>query len=386
MNKVVIVSAQRTPVGKFRGKLSNYSAVELGTAALKSAMDQIQLDPNHIQNVIFGNVVQAGTGQNPARQIAVNAGLPYTTPGMTVNEVCGSGLKSIILGKQLIQLGEANVVAVGGVESMTNTPELILKKGDAPVKSFMHDGLTDVFHEIAMGLTAEEIATQYNVSREAQDAFAMNSHLKSDKATKDGKFNLEMVPLEDVNGETMTADELIRPESNMEDLAALKTIFKEDGTVTAGNASALSDGGSALILMSESYAEEHGYTILATLGAHTEIGCDPLYMGYAPFYAVEELLNKTGKTIQDIDLVEMTEAFSAQSIPVKQNLNIPDEKFNIYGGAIALGHPLGSTGSRLVTTLTHALRQENKRTGIATACIGGGLGIALMIEKGAGVQ
>ncbi|MBO3078186.1 thiolase family protein [Mammaliicoccus vitulinus] len=386
MNKVVIVSAQRTPVGKFRGKLSNYSAVELGTAALKSAMDQIQLDPNHIQNVIFGNVVQAGTGQNPARQIAVNAGLPYTTPGMTVNEVCGSGLKSIILGKQLIQLGEANVVAVGGVESMTNTPELILKKGDAPVKSFMHDGLTDVFHEIAMGLTAEEIATQYNVSREAQDAFAMNSHLKSDKATKDGKFNLEMVPLEDVNGETMTADELIRPESNMEDLAALKTIFKEDGTVTAGNASALSDGGSALILMSESYAEEHGYTILATLGAHAEIGCDPLYMGYAPFYAVEELLNKTGKTIQDIDLVEMTEAFSAQSIPVKQNLNIPDEKFNIYGGAIALGHPLGSTGSRLVTTLTHALRQENKRTGIATACIGGGLGIALMIEKGAGVQ
>lgn len=382
MTKVVIVSAQRTPVGKFRGRLSNYSAVELGTAALKSAINKIQLDPKDIENVIFGNVVQAGTGQNAARQIAVNAGLPYETPGMTVNEVCGSGLKSIILGKQLIQLGEANVVAVGGVESMTNTPDLILKKGDAPVKSFMHDGLTDVFHNMAMGLTAEAIATKYEVTREEQDAFALNSHLKSDKATKAGKFNEEIVSLEDVNGETMTSDELIRPESTMEDLATLKTIFKEDGTVTAGNASALSDGGSALILMSESYAKEHGYTILATVGQHAEIGCDPLYMGYAPFYAVESLLNKTGKTIQDIDLIEMTEAFSAQSIPVKKNLNIPDEKFNIYGGAIALGHPLGSTGSRLVTTLAHALKQEDKQTGIATACIGGGLGIALMIEKG----
>lgn len=385
MNKVVIVSAQRTPVGKFRGRLSNYSAVELGNAALKSAINKIQLDPKDIENVIFGNVVQAGTGQNAARQIAVNAGLPYETPGMTVNEVCGSGLKSIILGKQLIQLGEANVVAVGGVESMTNTPDLILKKGDAPIKSFMHDGLTDVFHNMAMGLTAEAIATKYEVSREEQDAFALNSHLKSDKATKAGKFNEEIVSLEDFNGETMTSDELIRPESTMEDLATLKTIFKEDGTVTAGNASALSDGGSALILMSESYAKEHGYTILATVGQHAEIGCDPLYMGYAPFYAVESLLNKTGKTIQDIDLVEMTEAFSAQSIPVKKNLNIPDEKFNIYGGAIALGHPLGSTGSRLVTTLAHALKQEDKQTGIATACIGGGLGIALMIEKGVGL-
>lgn len=385
MNKVVIVSAQRTPVGKFRGKLSNYSAVELGTAALKSAINKIQLDPKDIENVIFGNVVQAGTGQNAARQIAVNAGLPYETPGMTVNEVCGSGLKSIILGKQLIQLGEANVVAVGGIESMTNTPDLVLKKGDAPVKSFMHDGLTDVFHNMAMGLTAEAIATKYEVTREEQDTFALNSHLKSDKATKAGKFDEEIVPLEDVNGETITSDELIRPESTIEDLATLKTIFKEDGTVTAGNASALSDGGSALILMSESYAKEHGYTILATVGQHAEIGCDPLYMGYAPFYAVESLLNKTGKTIQDIDLVEMTEAFSAQSIPVKKNLNIPDEKFNIYGGAIALGHPLGSTGSRLVTTLAHALKQEDKQTGIATACIGGGLGIALMIEKGVGL-
>ncbi len=385
MNKVVIVSAQRTPVGKFRGKLSNYSAVELGTAALKSAINKIQLDPKDIENVIFGNVVQAGTGQNAARQIAVNAGLPYETPGMTVNEVCGSGLKSIILGKQLIQLGEANVVAVGGIESMTNTPDLVLKKGDAPVKSFMHDGLTDVFHNMAMGLTAEAIATKYEVTREEQDTFALNSHLKSDKATKAGKFNEEIIPLEDVNGETITSDELIRPESTIEDLATLKTIFKEDGTVTAGNASALSDGGSALILMSESYAKEHGYTILATVGQHAEIGCDPLYMGYAPFYAVESLLNKTGKTIQDIDLVEMTEAFSAQSIPVKKNLNIPDEKFNIYGGAIALGHPLGSTGSRLVTTLAHALKQEDKQTGIATACIGGGLGIALMIEKGVGL-
>ena len=207
--------------------------------------------------------------------------------------------------------------------------------------------------------------------------------MKAHEAIQAGKFDKEIVPLEDINGEMMNADELVRPESNMEDLGSLKTIFKEDGTITAGNASALSDGASALILMDEDYAKEHNYTILATLGEHSEIGCDPLYMGYAPFYAVEALLNKVNKTIEDIDLVEMTEAFSAQSIPVKKNLNIPDEIFNIYGGAIALGHPLGSTGSRLVTTLSYALHQENKQTGIATACIGGGLGIALMIERGA---
>lgn len=383
MKKVVIVSAQRTPVGKFRGKLSRYSAVELGTFALKSAINKIQIDPAQIQNVIFGNVIQSGSGQNPARQIGINSDVPYKTPAMTVNEVCGSGLKSIILGKQLIQLGEADVVAVGGIESMTNAPELILKKDTAPVKSFMHDGLTDVFNQIPMGLTAERIAEKYEVSRVDQDEFALNSHLKADKAIQAGKFDKEIVPLEDTNGELMNADELVRPESNMEDLGSLKTIFKEDGTITAGNASALSDGASALILMDEDYAKEHNYTILATLGEHSEIGCDPLYMGYAPFYAVEALLNKVNKTIKDIDLIEMTEAFSAQSIPVKKNLNIPDEIFNIYGGAIALGHPLGSTGSRLVTTLSYALHQENKQTGIATACIGGGLGIALMIERGA---
>lgn len=383
MKKVVIVSAQRTPVGKFRGKLSRYSAVELGTFALKSAINKIQIDPAQIQNVIFGNVIQSGSGQNPARQIGINSDVPYKTPAMTVNEVCGSGLKSIILGKQLIQLGEADVVAVGGIESMTNAPELILKKDTAPVKSFMHDGLTDVFNQIPMGLTAERIAEKYEVSRVDQDEFALNSHLKADKAIQAGKFDKEIVPLEDTNGELMNADELVRPESNMEDLGSLKTIFKEDGTITAGNASALSDGASALILMDEDYAKEYNYTILATLGEHSEIGCDPLYMGYAPFYAVEALLNKVNKTIKDIDLIEMTEAFSAQSIPVKKNLNIPDEIFNIYGGAIALGHPLGSTGSRLVTTLSYALHQENKQTGIATACIGGGLGIALMIERGA---
>lgn len=383
MKKVVIVSAQRTPVGKFRGKLSRYSAVELGTFALKSAINKIQINPDQIQNVIFGNVIQSGSGQNPARQIGINSGVPYKTPAMTVNEVCGSGLKSIILGKQLIQLGEADVVAVGGIESMTNAPELILKKDTAPVKSFMHDGLTDVFNQIPMGLTAERIAEKYEVSRVDQDKFALNSHLKADKAIQAGKFDKEIVPLEDTSGEMMNTDELVRPESNMEDLGSLKTIFKEDGTITAGNASALSDGASALILMDEDYAKEHNYTILATLGEHSEIGCDPLYMGYAPFYAVEALLNKVNKTIEDIDLVEMTEAFSAQSIPVKKNLNIPDEIFNIYGGAIALGHPLGSTGSRLVTTLSYELHQENKQTGIATACIGGGLGIALMIERGA---
>ena len=332
MKKIAIVSAKRTPIGRYKGKLRNYSAVELGTTALKGAIDSANIDPNIIQQVIFGNVLQSGVGQNPARQIAIKAGVPDTTPAMTINEVCGSGLKAIILGKQLIQLGEADVVAVGGVESMTNAPQLILKEGQEPVESFMHDGLTDAFHYVPM--------------------------------------------------EQMTSDEGVRPNSSVEKLATLKTIFKEDGTVTGGNASSINDGSSALILMEESYAKAHGYDILGIVGDYAEVGCDPQYMGYAPFYAVEKLLDKTDSKIDDVDIVEMTEAFAAQSIPVKDNLHIPDEKLNIYGGAIALGHPIGASGARLVTTLVNALEQENKRTGIATACIGGGLGIALMIDKG----
>ena len=382
MSKIAIVSAKRTPVGKFRGKLRDYSAVQLGTIALEAAIDAINLPKDKIENVIFGNVLQAGNGQNPARQILVNAGLPTSTPGMTINEVCGSGLKAVILGKQLIQLGEAKVVAVGGVESMTNAPKLVLPGQEKPVPSFMHDGLTDAFENVPMGITAERIADKYEVTREQQDAFAVNSHQKAYEASQAGKYQAEMIPLTDADGEEMTMDEGIRGNSNVEKLATLDTIFKEDGTVTAGNASSINDGASALILMDEDYARENGYEIMGILGNYAEVGCDPEIMGIAPYYAVSKLLEKTNQTIDDIDLVEMTEAFSVQSIAVKENLNIPDEKLNIYGGAVAIGHPIGASGARLVTSLVHELHQENKHNGIATACIGGGLGIALEVEKG----
>ncbi|MBO0386643.1 thiolase family protein [Staphylococcus simulans] len=382
MSKIAIVSAKRTPVGKFRGKLRDYSAVQLGTIALEAAIDAINLPKDKIENVIFGNVLQAGNGQNPARQILVNAGLPTSTPGMTINEVCGSGLKAVILGKQLIQLGEAKVVAVGGVESMTNAPKLVLPGQEKPVPSFMHDGLTDAFENVPMGITAERIAEKYEVTREQQDAFAVNSHQKAYEASQAGKYQAEMIPLTDADGEEMTMDEGIRGNSNVEKLATLDTIFKEDGTVTAGNASSINDGASALILMDADYARENGYEIMGILGDYAEVGCDPEIMGIAPYYAVSKLLEKTNQTIDDIDLVEMTEAFSVQSIAVKENLNIPDEKLNIYGGAVAIGHPIGASGARLVTSLVHELHQENKHNGIATACIGGGLGIALEVEKG----
>ncbi|OHR53367.1 MULTISPECIES: thiolase family protein [unclassified Staphylococcus] len=382
MSKIAIVSAKRTPVGKFRGKLRDYSAVQLGTIALEAAIDAINLPKDKIENVIFGNVLQAGNGQNPARQILVNAGLPTSTPGMTINEVCGSGLKAVILGKQLIQLGEAKVVAVGGVESMTNAPKLVLPGQEKPVPSFMHDGLTDAFENVPMGITAERIADKYEVTREQQDAFAVNSHQKAYEASQAGKYQAEMIPLTDADGEEMTMDEGIRVNSNVEKLATLDTIFKEDGTVTAGNASSINDGASALILMDADYARENGYEIMGILGDYAEVGCDPEIMGIAPYYAVSKLLEKTNQTIDDIDLVEMTEAFSVQSIAVKENLNIPDEKLNIYGGAVAIGHPIGASGARLVTSLVHELHQENKHNGIATACIGGGLGIALEVEKG----
>ncbi|PHK48894.1 thiolase family protein [Staphylococcus edaphicus] len=381
MNRIAIVSAKRTPIGRFKGRLSQYSAVELGTKTLEAAIKAINLNPQNIEQVIYGNVLQAGNGQNPARQIGINAGVPNTTPAMTINEVCGSGLKSIILGKQLIQLGEAKVVAVGGVESMTNAPKLMLNESDTPVDSFMHDGLTDAFMNVPMGITAEKIAEKYNVTREEQDVFANDSQMKAHQATEANKFENEIVPLKDVTGEWMTTDEGIRGNSSIEKLGTLKTIFKEEGTITGGNASSINDGASTIILMDETYAKENGFDILAIVGEHTEIGCDPELMGYAPYHAVTKLLSQSNKEIDDFDVVEMTEAFAAQSIPVSKHLGIKEDKLNLYGGAIALGHPIGASGTRLVTTLVNILSQEDKQTGIATACIGGGLGIAIAIER-----
>ncbi|MCU5745369.1 thiolase family protein [Staphylococcus sp. SQ8-PEA] len=382
MKQIAIVSAKRTPVGRFKGRLRNYSAVELGTKALSAAIKSANVEPSEIEQVIMGNVLQAGNGQNTARQISIHSGIPDTTPAMTINEVCGSGLKAIILGKQLIQLGEAKVVAVGGVESMTNAPKLLLGEEEKQVESFMYDGLTDAFHNVPMGVTAEKIAEKFEVSREEQDIFANHSQQKAAQASQEGKFDDEIVPLIDADGEIMTTDEGIRGNSTVEKLSTLKTIFKEDGTVTGGNASSINDGASAIILMDADYAKDKGYEILGIVGEYSEVGCDPELMGYAPYHAVSNLLEKTNKDMNDIEVVEMTEAFAAQSIPVKKHLDIPDDKFNLYGGAIALGHPIGASGARLATTLVHILKQEDKRNGIATACIGGGQGIALYIEKG----
>lgn len=381
MKKVAIVSAKRTPIGRFRGKLRDYTAVELGTHALKSAMANIDLAPKEVEQVIFGHVLQAGLGQNTARQVALHSGLPETSTAMTINEVCGSGLKAVILGQQLIQLGKAKVVAVGGMESMTQAPSIVKEEGDKPVSTFMHDGLTDAFSERPMGMTAETLAEKYQIDREAQDAFANRSQQKAHQAVAAGKFEAEMIPLVDADGETMTSDEGIRGDSTLEKLATLKTIFKEDGTVTAGNASSINDGAAALILMDADYARAQGYDILAILGDYAEVGCDPELMGYAPYYAVSELLANTAKTIDDVDMVEMTEAFAVQSIAVQRDLGVPDEKLNGYGGAIAMGHPIGASGARLITTLVHALNQESKQSGIATACIGGGMGIAMLLER-----
>lgn len=381
MKKIAIVSAKRTPIGRYKGKLRNYSAVELGTKALEAAITAAGIPKESIDQVIFGNVLQGGNGQNPARQIGLQTGLPVTTPAMTINEVCGSGLKAIILGKQLIQLGEAKVVAVGGTESMSNAPKLVLGETSETVESYLHDGLTDAFYQVPMGITAENIAEKYQVSRAQQDAFANDSQQRAARALEAAKMKEEIVPLLDADGNLLETDEGIRPNSNVEKLATLKPVFKEAGTVTAGNSSSINDGASALILMDLDYAKEQDYPVLAVLGEYAEVGCDPQLMGYAPYYAVTKLLEKEQKTLAEVDLVEMTEAFAAQSIAVKEQLSLPAEKLNIYGGAIALGHPIGASGARLVTTLIHALAQEEKHSGIATACIGGGLGLALYVER-----
>lgn len=378
MQDIYIVGAKRTPIGKFRGKLKDFSAVDLGEIALKGTTKSIDLDPEKIDTLIIGNVLSTGLKENPARQVALKSGMKQESTAMTVNQVCGSSLKALRLAESLMQMGDADIVAVGGIESMTNAPKFENSDGEL-VSTLLNDGLNDAFNDLPMGMTAENVAEKYQISREMQDDLALSSQQKAFSAAKNGWFDSEIIPIE-LHDEVMTQDESIRPDTSLQKLKTLKTIFKEDGTVTAGNASPINDGASMLILATADAVKKNNLTPIAKLVGYAEAGTDPNYMGYAPYFAINKLLDKTGTNLDDYDEFEINEAFAAQVVAVAQDLQIPAHKLNPAGGAISLGHPLGATGTRLVVSLINDLKQNNERRGIASLCIGGGMGIAYAIE------
>ncbi|GAA4080347.1 acetyl-CoA C-acetyltransferase [Amphibacillus indicireducens] len=392
MEEIVIVSAVRTPIGKFGGALKDHSARMLGTIVVKEAIKRAHLEPAEVDQGIFGQVLQAGVGQNVARQILVDAGVPYDKPAMTINEVCGSGLKAVILGSQQIQLNQAEIVVVGGVESMSNAPHLLpsyrFKKEfdqEKLIDAMIHDGLTDAFSQKHMGITAENVAKQFNVSRAEQDQFALNSQHKAQYAQESGRFSDEIVPVPIKNelGETILfdQDEHIRKDVKIEDLEKLRTPFLEDGTVTAGSASGINDGAAALVLMKKSTAEKRGLNYLATIKDYAEVGIDPSIMGYSPYHAINKLAQQSRLDLNQIDLFEINEAFAAQSIPVVRDLGLDPNKVNVNGGAIALGHPIGASGARILITLIYEMNKTDAKSGIASLCVGGGIGVSMLVEK-----
>lgn len=390
-NDIVIISATRTAIGKFGGQFSSISAIELGTAAAKSAIEKGKVDPTLIDTVIFGQVLQAGLGQNPARQVALNSGLPHTSTALTVNEVCGSGLKSILLAAQAIRLGDAKIVLAGGMENMSLAPHLLqnrfaTKNGNCTmIDALFHDGLTDAFSNEAMGITAENLVEKYGFTRQQLDEFAAQSQQKAYQAQQSGAFNEEITPIEITNKKTkqmltIDKDESIRPETTVESLSSLRPAFKKDGIVTAGNSSGINDGAAALILTTREVANTLNLPILATLTGYAEAGVDPSIMGIGPVPAIEKLIQRTHIPLDRVDLFELNEAFAAQSLAVIKDLKINPEKVNVHGGAIALGHPIGASGARIVVTLIHALQQRQLQTGIASLCVGGGMGVALSLK------
>ncbi|UIF28753.1 acetyl-CoA C-acetyltransferase [Levilactobacillus brevis] len=385
--EVVIVSAVRTPIGKFGRGLRSVSAVTLGSIAAQAAVTRSGLDPAMIQQTIFGTVLQAGAGQNIARQIELNVGLPETSTAMTINQVCGSSLKAIRLGQSAILMGDADAVLVGGTESMSQAPYLNHqsrwghKFGDVTLTdSLTRDGLTDAFTNVPMGITAENVAERFNVSREDQDAFALASQQKAVQAQANEQFNDEIVPVP-VGNDLVTQDEAVRANTSLAKLATLPPAFREDGTVTAGNAAGLNDGAAAMVLMRKSAAQAAHIPYLATLTGYHENGIDPDIMGYAPVYAIQDVLDQHHLRVNDIDRYEVNEAFAAQSVAVARDLKLPSERLNVNGGSIALGHPLGASGTRIVVTLLHELIHSDSHRGLAAMCVGGGMGIALLIER-----
>ncbi|MEW6421675.1 MAG: thiolase family protein [Deinococcota bacterium] len=391
MNKAVIVSASRTPTGKFLGALSDVTAVELGATTLRETMRRAGIPAELVEEVIMGQVVQAGSGQNPARQAALRAGLLPEVGAVTVNKVCGSGLKAVILAAQSIRAGDQSVVLAGGMESMSNAPYLLpgarkgYRLGHAQVlDANTHDGLWCSINNEGMGLTGERVAERYGIGREAQDAYATQSHQRAIAAQQGGRFQEEIVPVtvRGRKGETVVdTDEGPRADTSPETLARLKPAFKPDGTVTAGNAPGLNDGASSLLIMSEEAAKAHGLTAMAEITSYATGGLPPEWVMMTPVPATQKLLEKSGMSVDDVDLWELNEAFSVQSLAVQRELGLDPERVNVNGGAVALGHPIGASGARILVTLLYALRQQDKETGVATLCMGGGNGLALSVKR-----
>ena len=390
MTDIVITSAKRTPIGKFLGSLSNFSASELGKFAIDSVIEECKLDKNRIDEVIMGQVLTGGAGQNPARQASMLAGIPKEKSALTVNQVCGSGLRAVSLAAQSILTNQSNVVVAGGQESMSNAHHTInlrngLKMGDGNIKdSMIVDGLWCAMNDYHMGTTAENIAEKYNISKEDQDQFATESQNKTENAQKNNHFNNEIIPIEiKSKKETIefNSDEFPRHGTTFDKINSLKPVFKKEGTVSAGNASGLNDGSAAVILMKESKANELNLKPLARIVSWATVGVDPTIMGIGPVPAVKKALEVASWTLDDLDVIEANEAFAAQSLAVSKELNWDLSKVNVNGGAIALGHPIGASGTRVLVTLIHELVRSNKNKGIATLCIGGGQGIAMCIER-----
>ena len=391
-NDIVIVSATRTAIGKFGGQFATTSAIKLGTAVAKSAIQKAKLSPDQIDTVIFGNVLQAGLGQNPARQVGLKAGLLHSSTALTVNEVCGSGLKAIILAAQSLRLGDAKIVLAGGMENMSLAPHL-LQQRFAPkngpvtlVDSLFNDGLTDAYSQDAMGITAENIVEKYGFTREELDVFALSSQQKAAKAQEEGHLAKEITSVAVFNRKTKSddfkaSDEFIRANTTLESLSGLKPAFKKEGVVTAGNSSGINDGAACVIMTTREYAQELNLPILATLKGYAEAGVDPAIMGIGPVPAIEKLVARTRIPLEKVDIFELNEAFAAQSMAVIKDLKIPTEKVNPFGGAIALGHPIGASGTRIVVTLINALEQLDGKLGVASLCVGGGMGVAIAIER-----
>jgi acetyl-CoA C-acetyltransferase len=390
MTDVVIVSAARTPIGSFNGALATLPAHELGKIAIVEALKRAKVDPKEVSEVVLGHVLTGGAGQNPARQAAIGAGIPVESTAYAINQVCGSGLRSVALGYQAIRNGDSDIVVAGGQESMSLAPHCMhlrngVKMGDAQmIDTMIKDGLWDAFNGYHMGITAENVAEKWQITREAQDKLAAASQNKAEAAQKAGKFKDEIVPvtISTRKGEVIVADdEYIKAGTNIEILAKLRPAFKKDGTVTAGNASGINDGGAALILMSAENAARRGLKPLARIASWATAGVDPAVMGSGPIPASRKALQKAGWKADDLDLIEANEAFAAQACAVNKDLGFDVSKVNVNGGAIALGHPIGASGARILVTLLHEMQKRNAKKGLATLCIGGGMGIALTVER-----
>ena len=384
--EVVIVSAFRTPIGTYKGSLKNIKSHDLGSIIIKEVLKRSKFNTEEIDEVIMGQVLTAGAGQNPARQAAINAGIPISKPAHIINQVCGSGLRAVISGYQSIKLGDAKNIISGGQENMSIAPHSIFYRDEKKISedklldTMINDGLIDAFNNYHMGVTAENVAKKFGISRQEQDEFSLNSQKKAETAALKNKFDDELIKINQ-NGNILDKDEHPRSGLELTDLKKLKTVFKENGTVTAGNSSGINDGAAALLLTTLEEAEKKSIKPLAKIVSWASVGVDPTLMGLGPIEAVRKAIKKAKWNLNEIDLFEINEAFAAQSIAVIRELGIDQEKVNVNGGAIALGHPIGASGARILVTLVHEMKRQNKNKGCATLCIGGGMGIALCIEK-----